>query len=95
MKVRIVEPTTANRNQMCPFDFCQLYDYKTLRVYDKGITKFVRTSICPACFNKYIREKRFPDMQIIGIGGKDYYNLKLVFSIKNKRRITCRIFISL
>lgn len=77
MKVKILEPTAANRNQMCPFDFCRIYEAKELRVYDKGTTKYVKTYLCPVCNKKYIHEKRFPDLQIIGIGGQDYFNLNL------------------
>ena len=77
MTVKIVEPTMENRNQICPFDFCHLYKMKTVRVYDNRTTKTVKTYICPACYKKYIHEKRFPDMQIVGIGGQDYFNLNL------------------
>lgn len=84
MKVKFLEPTTSNRNQMCPFDFCRIYEAKELRVYDKGTTKFVKTYLCPVCNKKYIHEKKFPDMQIIGIGSQDYFNLNLS---KNQRRV--------
>ena len=84
MKVKFLEPTTSNRNQMCPFDFCRIYEAKELRVYDKGTTKFVKTYVCPVCNKKYIHEKKFPDMQIIGIGSQDYYNLNLS---KKQRRV--------
>ena len=78
MAVKIVEPMMENRNQICPFDFCRLYKMKTVRVYDNRTTKTVKTYICPACHKKYIHEKRFPDMQIIGIGSQDYFfNLNL------------------
>ena len=77
MKVKIVEPMMENRNQICPFDFCHLYKMKTVRVYDNRTTKTVKIYSCPVCHKKYIHEKRFPDMQIIGIGGQDYFNLNL------------------